>query len=126
MLTLHVIYSLNILVAGFVGMTALFFPHFSSQVVFQGTIPPNWAQRIVGCLWLGIAALSLLGLFQPLIYSPVLLLQLLYKGAWLVFIAVPMMLRGELRELPARMTVFFLIWVIGLLLFLPYHYLFRF
>jgi hypothetical protein len=126
MIGLQIIYFLNILVAGFVGVTALFFPSFSSNIVFQGTISPNWAQRIVGCLWLAITVLSTLGLFQPLLYSPVLLLQLLYKGSWLVFIALPMIVQGKLQDLPTRMTFFFLIWVIGLLLFLPYNYLFQF
>ncbi|WP_373531836.1 hypothetical protein [Vampirovibrio sp.] len=126
MLILKVIYVLNIVVAGFVGVTALFFPRFSSDRVFQGTIAPNWSQRIVGCLWLGIALLSVLGWFKPLVYSPVLLLQLLYKGSWLMFIALPMSFNGKLQDLPTGMTFFFLIWVIGLLLFLPYAYLFPF
>lgn len=121
---LKIIYCLNVIVAGFVGVTALFFPVFSSEIVFQGTIPTNWAQRIVGCFWLAIALLSILGLSQPLLYSPVLLIQLLYKGFWLLFVALPRLLTGNWTALPTGMTLFFLIWVLGLLGFLPYHYLF--
>lgn len=49
---------------------------------------------IVGALWTGILVLSLLGLREPLRYSPVLLLQLIYKSLWLVIYALPR-LRGR-------------------------------
>jgi len=123
MLALRIIYALNILVAGFVGLSSLFFPRHSSVHVFQNTITPNWAQRIVGCFWTAIATVSVLGLRHPLRFSPVLLIQLLYKGTWLLVIALPMIAEGRLHELPTGMTVFFAVWVIALLLVLPYDYL---
>lgn len=125
MVALQLIYFLNIIVAGFVGITSLFFPTFSSTTIFDETISPNWAQRIVGCLWLAIALTSCLGLFYPLTYSPVLLIQLIYKGSWLLVIVLPKLLtKKPLNDLPIGMTLFFLIWVLGLLICLPYNYLF--
>jgi hypothetical protein len=121
--TLQTIYALNILVAGFVGLTALFFPTFSATIVFQNTIPPNYSQRILGCFWIAIALASVLGVFNPLKFSPVLLIQLFYKGFWLIFVALPMLFQGKIADIPRGMTCFFLVWVVTLIFFLPYQYL---
>ncbi len=121
---LQIIYGLNILVAGFVGISSLFFPEVSSAYVFERTLSPNWAQRILGGFWLSVALLSILGLFQPLKFSPVLLIQLIYKALWLVVVVMPMLRQGRLNELPMGITWFFLTWVLALLLVLPYDYLF--
>ncbi len=121
---LQVIYALNILVAGFVGLTALFFPKFSATIVFENTIIPNYSQRIVGCLWTAIALGSVLGLLDPVKWSPILLIQLLYKGFWLIFVALPMLFQGKIADIPRGIACFFLVWVVALIFFLPYQYLF--
>jgi hypothetical protein len=74
--------------------------------------------RLVGSLWLAIAALSILGLWKPLVYAPVLLLQLMYKGSWLLKVALPAVYQR--KEFPKAMTVFFLIWVFVLPFVIPW------
>ena len=53
----------------------------------QGCFEESSGWRIiVGGFWTSIMLLSILGLRAPLTYSPVLLLQLIYKTLWLVFL----------------------------------------
>ncbi len=121
---LPVIYALNIAVAGFVGTASLFFPEFSARQVFQGTVPNTLTLRLVGCLWLSIAALSVLGLHHPLRFSPVLLAQFIYEATWLGVVALPGLQRERGQRPPLGITVFFAIWVAWLAVCMPYAYLF--
>ncbi len=55
---------------------------------------------ITGALWTAILVLSVLGLRAPLIYSPVLLLQWIYKSIWLLCYALPRVRNGEENSVP--------------------------
>lgn len=122
---IKLIFLLNIAVAGFVGFTSLFLPHFSAKYVFEETIPVSFSLRLVGCLWLSIALLSIFGFFEPIRYSPVLLIQFIYKLLWLLVIALPLISSGQFSNLPKGMTYFFVIWVVLLAIGMPYSYLFN-
>ncbi|MFM7468282.1 MAG: hypothetical protein ACKO37_02130 [Vampirovibrionales bacterium] len=118
------VYLANVLVAGFVGISTLWFPSFSAVHVLQGCSdanPPYTSLRIVGALWCSIALISLLGVWlNPFTYSVVLLVQLLYKGGWLLVVALPRYLKREGESLPLGMTIFFILWVIVLPWVIPY------
>jgi hypothetical protein len=64
---------------------------------------------LVGAPWSAILILSVLGLFHPFRYSPVLLLQSIYKCVWLGVYAGPRALRGEWRSIPWGITGAFLV-----------------
>ena len=106
---IRLVYVANIVVAGWIAVTTLFFPGRSMAIVFSGVYDHTEVVRLVGALWLSIALLSILGLWKPLTFSPVLLIQLIYKGSWLVVVAVPAMLSGA--PYPKGMAAFFLAWV---------------
>ena len=89
MTALKFVYIANIIVAGYIGISSLFFPKISAATIFQNTYPTSDLIRLVGCLWLGIAILSALGLWRPLAFSPVLLLQLIYKGKLIQSLPLP-------------------------------------
>jgi hypothetical protein len=76
MLGLKIIYILNIIVAGWVGTTSLFFPKIATSMVFTNAYNESPVFRLAGALWLSIALLSALGLWKPITFSPVLLIQL--------------------------------------------------
>lgn len=122
MVLLKIIYSANVLVAAWVGLSSLFFPSIATQTVFTGAYPPSQYIRLVGCLWLGIAFLSVLGLFRPVTFSPVLILQLFYKAIWLLVVALPAIMRHQ--QYPKAMAVFFLVWVLVIPVAIPYKELF--
>lgn len=111
-LLLRVVYAANVLVAGQIGVTALFAPARAAATVFQGAVEPSEGLRVVGALWLAIAVLSVVGLFSPRAMQPVLLLQIIYKGSWLLVAGIPAWWAG--RPVPVGMFWFFVVWVVVL------------
>lgn len=118
MTALQLVYAANIIVAGHIGITSLFFPKLSAATIFQNAYPGTDIIRLVGCLWLAIAVLSLFGLWRPLVFSPVLLLQLIYKGSWLLVVAIPAIKSNQ--SYPSGMAAFFLVWVMVLPFVIPW------
>lgn len=118
MTALKLVYVANIIVAGWIGITSLFSPKTAAATIFQHTYPTTDLIRLVGCLWLAIALLSVLGLWRPMVFSPVLLLQLIYKGSWLLVVALPAIKNSQ--PYPSGMAVFFLVWVIVLPMVIPW------
>ncbi len=118
MTSLHLVYLANIVVAGWIGVSSLFFPKIASATVFQNVYPATDVIRLVGSLWLAIALLSVLALWRPLSFLPVLLLQLLYKGSWLLVVAMPAL--GHRQAFPTGMAIFFLVWVVVLPFVIPW------
>jgi hypothetical protein len=59
-----------------------------------------------------------LGLWRPFIFSPVLLLQLIYKGSWLLVVAIPGIKNNQ--PYPSGMAIFFLVWVLVLPFVIPW------
>ncbi|MEM0991993.1 MAG: hypothetical protein AAF847_04640 [Bacteroidota bacterium] len=118
MIGLRIIYILNIIVAGQIAISAIANPSYAAMTTFGKAYEPTEVMKLVGCLWLGIAILSVLGLFKPIIFSPVLLIQLIYKGTWLVLVALPAV-RHSLPY-PKAMAAFFVVWVIVLPFLIPW------
>ncbi|MEL6559054.1 MAG: hypothetical protein AAFQ94_12775 [Bacteroidota bacterium] len=118
MIGLRIIYVLNIIVAGQIALSAIANPKNAALTTFGNAYQPTEVIRLVGCLWLAIAVLSLLGLWKPLLFSPVLLLQLIYKGTWLLVVALPCF-RNEM-PFPKTMAIFFVVWVVILPFLIPW------
>jgi hypothetical protein len=124
LILLRAIYIANIIVAGTVGWMSLFDPNRAATTVFSSTTEPNLPMGIVGSFWLTIALLSVAGLFSPVRFSIVLLVQLIYKSLWLIAVAVPAILAGRTDSIPIGMAIFFLIWAIVLPFVIPFRLLF--
>lgn len=118
LILIRIVYVLNIIVAGQISLTALWSAEQSAVSTFQNAYAPNEVMRLVGCLWLGIALISVLGLWKPLAFSPILLLQLIYKGTWLIVVAYPAIQNQQ--PYPKGMAAFFLIWVLILPFVIPW------
>jgi len=119
---LRVVYLANIIVAGWISITSLFFPRTAIATVFSNDFAYSEAIRLVGALWGAIFLLSILGLFFPQKMSLVLLFQLIYKSSWLIFAALPAMLKNQ--PFPRGMAIFFVIWVLVLPFVIPWTQLF--
>jgi hypothetical protein len=50
---------------------------------------------LVGCFWLSMGVMALLGLRAPLRFLPIFLVQLVYKTCWYLFVFVPLIIAGE-------------------------------
>jgi len=120
---LYIVYIANIIVAGWISITSLIFPETAQSSIFQNTFQYSEHIRLIGALWGGIFILSIIGLFYPLKMSPVLVLQLIYKGSWLLVVALPNIIQH--KPFPTGMATFFIIWVVILPIIIPWNYLFN-
>ncbi|MEM6319707.1 MAG: hypothetical protein AAF960_18695 [Bacteroidota bacterium] len=118
MIALRIFYILNIIVAGQIAISAISSPKTAAMTTFGNAYEPTEVMKLVGCLWLSIAVLSILGLFKPILFSPVLLIQFIYKGTWLLVIALPAIRNNELY--PKTMAIFFLVWVLSIPFLIPW------
>ena len=123
MLFVKLVYFANIIVAGWISITALFFPKTAQYTVFQGAFAYSESFRLVGALWGAIFILSVLGMWYPRPMLLVLLFQLIYKSSWLVFAALPSLVKSA--PYPRGMALFFIIWVVILPFVIPWKTLFQ-
>lgn len=93
MIALKIMYIANIIVAGWISVTALFYPNTAQKTVFTDGFEFSESFRLVGALRFAIFILSILGLFYPKQMSLVFLFQLIYKSLWLLFAALPAILK---------------------------------
>ena len=59
MTPMKLIYFANVVVAGWISITSLFFPKMAQQTVFSGDFAYSEARRLVGALWGAIFILSI-------------------------------------------------------------------
>jgi hypothetical protein len=118
MIALKIVYVANIIVAGWISLTSMMSPKRAAETVFQNSYQPTEVIRLVGCLWLAITILSILGLWKPISFSPILLVQLIYKGTWLLIVALPAIKNNQ--PYPTGMALLFLIWVLVLPFVIPW------
>jgi hypothetical protein len=122
MTALKIIYFANIIVAGWISISSLFYPKTAQTTVFEQNFAYSEAIRLVGALWFAIFILSILGLFYPEKMSLVLLFQLIYKSSWLIFAALPAMQNNQ--PYPKGMAIFFIVWVVVLPFVIPWKTIF--
>jgi hypothetical protein len=122
MIALKIVYFANIIVAGWISISSLFYPKTAQTTVFEQNFAYSEAIRLVGALWFAIFILSILGLFYPEKMSLVLLFQLIYKSSWLIFAALPAMMNNQ--PYPKGMAIFFIIWVVVLPFVIPWKTIF--
>ena len=118
MTAIKLVYLANIVVAGYIGISSIFQPKIAATTIFSNAYGETEVIRLVGCLWFGIAVLSALGLWKPITFAPVLLLQLLYKGTWLLVVAIPALLNKT--PFPNGMAGFFVVWCLVLPFIIPW------
>ncbi len=61
-LGLRIIYVLNVLVAGQIAFSAITNPKSAALTTFGNAYQPTEVIKLVGCLWLAIAVISVLGI----------------------------------------------------------------
>ncbi len=80
---------------------------------------------ITGSVYLAFALVSLFGLRSPLKFSPILLLQLLYKSIWFIGVATPLISSGNFPLSAIVILVIFATYIIGDLVSIPFLYIFK-
>ncbi|MBS0659364.1 MAG: hypothetical protein JSR82_14075 [Verrucomicrobia bacterium] len=117
---LRLVFAGNVVVAGAAGGLALCFPAWAGRAVFSGAVGNAALVQIIGAFWTSIAVLSVVGLWRPWTFWPLLLLQLLYKGGWLLAVFLPWLAQGRPQPFPGGVAAFFVVWVVVLPWVIPW------
>ena len=115
---LHVmrgLFFLNFISLAFDNWTTIFFPKEHLEVL----------PGVAISFWAGFSLLNLLGVRFPLKMLPMLLLQLLYKSAWIIGVYVPARKAGILDGAGQEFVMVCIAGVVLNLLIIPWGYVYR-
>jgi hypothetical protein len=118
---LRLAYAFNLLVLLPIAVPTLLRLYPTDQGQFEESA--GW-RTLVGALWTAILVLSALGLYAPLRYSPVLILQVIYKTLWLLVYVLPLVLKGRAHSVPWGIAGTFLIIILVWPFIIPWGFLF--
>ena len=116
-------YIYTIIGAGLFGLGMILIPDYLRSLI-------NWPAGepivfgIAGSLFLSLGIMSILGLWSPLKFVPILLLQLCYKTIWFLGVVLPMLLAGKFPSYAVPIALFWLTYIVGDLIAIPFRYLF--
>ena len=117
----QVLFWANILILVPIGFGTLLKPSLTDHGVFAESA--GW-RTLVGSLWVGILACSALGVVWPSSFAWLLVLQGIYKSVWLLVYAAPRVFAGRRQEIPAGITLSFVVIVLVWPWFIPWGRLF--
>lgn len=101
-------YVVNILVLAPVAPLTLFGGASGLRRVSQARIPESPDMRtILGSVWMALLVASILGLYSPSTFAPILLVQILYKSLWLLAFALPRLVTQRVHEVPPGIALTF-------------------
>ena len=106
------------LIAAFVGSEA-YLTLLRHEGAWNHTVALTW------CVFAAYSTLSVLGLFKPLRFLPIMLFVLLYKSFWLLAVAVPLWRTGTMAGNPAEEMAGVFMWIPVLFLVIPWGYVWR-
>jgi hypothetical protein len=119
---LKAMYVLTILVAGGFGAMILVAPNQAMSAMGFPEPEPIMV-GISASVFLAFGLLSILGFMAPLKFSPVLLLQLVYKSVWFIAVILPLVISNKLPDYAWLTMGIFGAIIIGDLIALPFRYL---
>jgi hypothetical protein len=92
-------------------------------LTFKGSWSPE--EAAAWCVWAAYSALSLLGILHPLKMLPLVLLEIVYKGLWLIVVAYPLWSTNQLIGSPAEEMTYAFLWVALPIIAMPWKYAFE-
>jgi len=120
---LRIMYAYTIVVAGGIGLLYLISPSTFMSLCGFPSEEPIFA-GVAASVWVAFALLAILGLWSPLKFVPVLLMQLTYKLIWFIAIIIPRIIGGNLPSYSIPMSIIFATFIIGDLIAIPFNYIF--
>ena len=117
----QVLFWANIIILVPIGFGTLLRPSLTDHGVFAESA--SW-RTLVGSLWVGILACSVLGVVWPSNFAWLLVFQVIYKSVWLLVYAVPRVVAGRRQEIPSGIALSFVAIVLVWPWFIPWGQLF--
>jgi hypothetical protein len=121
---LKIMYAYTIIGAGSFGLLYIVSP--GTFIALLGL--PSEEPMIAGVMastYVAFAVLSVFGLRSPLKFVPVLMLQLTYKTIWFIAIIMPLLVAGRLPMYAIPLCAIFASYIVGDLIAIPFHYVFK-
>ena len=112
-------YLYTIIGAGGFGLGIILFPEFM-RATFGWPHQDPITYGVTGSVYMAFAILSVFGLREPLMFVPVLMLQLCYKSIWMIGVIVPLVVTGRLPGYGALPVVIFASYILGDLIAIPF------
>ena len=120
---LRFMYLYTVVGAGGFGLGIILMPE-TLRTVFRWPDGEPIALSIVGSVYTAFGILSVFGLWNPLRFVPVLLLQLCYKAVWFVGVVIPLLVSGRIPTHAVLTALVFATYVLGDLIAIPFSYVF--
>jgi hypothetical protein len=92
--------------------------------IFNHTGAWQVTDAVAWCVWGSYSIVSVIGIRSPLRMLPVVLLEIVYKTAWLLVVAYPLWIKNELIGSPAEYTTHVFLGVVAPMIFMPWRYFF--
>ena len=118
---LKFMYVYTIVGAGGFGLGIIFFPNLMESIFTYPSQDPILF-GIVGCVYISLGILSVLGLRSPLKFVPLLLLQLCYKSIWFIAVLIPYLISEGSPLYAILFAVIFATYIIGNIIAIPFSY----
>ncbi|MEM9170075.1 MAG: hypothetical protein AAGC56_10515 [Pseudomonadota bacterium] len=78
------------------------------STVFEGNVPESEGLRLlVASFWFAILLASIAGLVSPAFFAPILIVQIVYKSAWLATYVAPRLLTDGVGAVPMGVAITF-------------------
>jgi hypothetical protein len=103
----------------------LFLTYTSFTHIARHTGPWDPANSAAWFMWVSFGVIAVIGILRPLKMLPIVLLEIVYKTAWLVVVALPLYQRNELAGTPAGAMAGNFMLVILPIVAMPWGYFFR-
>jgi hypothetical protein len=111
---LRIPYIINLIILVPVVFTLLVQSDAMRSVFGPGLVDSPTLRPLVACLWLSVLVCSLIALAMPARFWPLLVFQVIYKGAYLALHVIPVLLRDGTGAVPVGVATTFaaivLIW----------------
>lgn len=117
-------YLANVLVALPLGLASLLAPEAVQGWMGIPTFDPIHFGIASGAIPFAFGIAGVMGLRFPVSLYPVLALQALYKSAFLLAVAVPLLVRGQFPEFAVPLCIIYLLFIVGNVIAVPFSHLF--
>ena len=106
-------------------LTFLFVATDSWTAIIRHQGPWEPVRAVALCVWAAYSTMAVLGLIHPLKMLPLMMFMIAYKAIWLIIVAGPLWLSGELGASPAAEMAKAFSWIILPVVAMPWGYFFR-
>lgn len=83
---------------------------------WDGTKAAAW------CMWASYSLISFIGVIKPLKMLPIVLFEIIYKVTWLIIVAYPLWVKGELKGSSIESMANVYVWVVFPIIAMPWKY----